>query len=132
MTADELKPRAFAWENLDRLNPERSHYSVFRLSGGEGGMDALRSMFPDAVATEMNFVLFSTSGVHGSYELIEDAEKVLREGSVDESIPSITFLIVHPRIVGVRYGVCEPRSLDDINFLKMLRESSKRAVSKIG
>ena len=41
MTADELKPRAFAWENLDRLNPERSHYSVFRLSG-EGGIGSPR------------------------------------------------------------------------------------------
>ncbi len=132
MTADELKPRAFAWENLDRLNPERSHYSVLRLSGGEGGMGALRAMFPNAVATEMNFVLFSTSGVHGSYELIEDAEKVLREGSQDEAPPSITFLIVHPRIAGLRYGVCEPRSMGDIEFLKSLRESSKRAISKIG
>ena len=83
MSAEEMKPCGFAWESLDRLNPDSVHYSVLRLSGGEGGMGALRAMFPNAVATEMNFVLFSTSGVHGSYELIEDAEKVLREGTSD-------------------------------------------------
>ena len=134
MTADELKPRAFAWENLDRLNPERSHYSVLRLSGGEGGMDALRDMFPEPVANEMNFVLFSTSGVHGSYEPIEDAENVLRNGPQDdeEGVPAITFLIVQPRIVGMRYGVCEPQNMDDIDFLKRLRASSKEAVCRIG
>ena len=87
MSADKLESRGFAWESLDRLNPDRVHYSVLRLSGGEGGMGALRAMFPNAVATEMNFVLFSTSGIHGSYELIEDAEKVLREGSQDEAPP---------------------------------------------
>ena len=134
MNADELNPSAFTWESLDRLNPDRLHYSILRLFGGEGGMDALRSMFQDAVASEMNFVLFSTSGVHGSYETIEDAEKVLREGPQgdDEGVPAITFLIVHPRIVGMRYGVCEPQNMDDINFLKRLRESSKKAVLRIG
>lgn len=97
-------------------------------------MDALRDMFPESVANEMNFVLFSTSGVHGSYEPIEDAENVLRNGPQDdeEGVPAITFLIVQPRIVGMRYGVCEPQNMDDIDFLKRLRASSKEAVCRIG
>lgn len=41
---------------------------------------ALRGMFPDAKADDMNFVLFSTSGVHGTYNTIEEAEKHLAPG----------------------------------------------------
>lgn len=48
------------WENLDKTRPESAHYSVMRKVLGVEGMDALRGMFPDAKANELNFVLFST------------------------------------------------------------------------
>ena len=44
-------------------------------------MADLRNVFktPDDV-NDMNFVLFSTSGIHGSYITIEEIERVLTEG----------------------------------------------------
>ena len=40
---------------------EGAHYNIWVISSG--GVEGLRKMFPDAKANEMNFVLFSTSGV---------------------------------------------------------------------
>lgn len=84
----------------------------------------MRELIPEGKADDLNFVLFSTSGVHGSYCSIEDAEA--------EPALGVTFLIVQPRIVGVRYGNCEPRTTEDFAFLKALRASSREAVASIG
>ncbi len=48
------------------------HYSI----QGDLTLADLKGMFPDAKANEMNFVLFSTSGVHGSYATIEQVEMI--------------------------------------------------------
>ena len=119
------------WENLDKSRPDSAHYSVMRKAPGAEGMAALRGMFPYAKADEMNFVLFSTSGVHGTYNTIEDAERYLN-GEDDEGYAEVTFVIVHPRLVAMRYGTCGPANQDDIDFLKRLRESSHKAVAGIG
>jgi len=119
------------WENLDKTRPDSAHYSVMRKQPGVDGMDALREMFPGAKANELNFVLFSTSGVHGTYNTIEEAEKFLN-GEDKEGFSEVTFVIVHPRLVAMRYGVCNPENQDDINYLKQLRASSHKAVSEIG
>lgn len=92
------------------------------------GMAHLRGIFPDGQADEMNFVLFSTSGVHGSYCTIEDVEKECAEGPG----ASLTYLVVHPRIVRLAYGNCTPRGPEDFAFLRRLRASSHEAVSRIG
>jgi hypothetical protein len=97
------------------------YYGVMRLVGD--GMAALRELFPNGQADDLNFVLFSTSGVHGTYCTIEAAE--------DEGL-DVTFLVVQPRIVGLRYGVCEPKTPEDFAFLKQLRASSHAAVLSIG
>jgi hypothetical protein len=119
------------WENLDKSRPDSAHYSVMRLVRGEGGMAALRGMFPDAKANELNFVLFSTSGVHGTYNAIEEAELFLK-GEDAEGYSEVTFVVVHPRLVAMRYGVCNPKTQDDIDYLKRLRASSQEAVATIG
>ena len=119
------------WENLDKTRPDSAPYSVMRKQSGVEGMDALRGMFPDAKADEMNFVLFSTSGVHGTYNTIEEAERFL-SGEDAEGYSEVTFAIVHPRLVAMRYGVCNPASQDDIDYLKQLRASSQEAVAGIG
>lgn len=117
------------WKNIDSLHG--AHYSIKRKADGVEGMESLRHMFPDGKADDMNFVLFSTSGVHGTYNTIEDAESHL-ELKHDESCGEVTFLVVHPRLVALRYGNCTPQNKDDIEYLKRLRESSMKAIAGIG
>lgn len=114
------------WKGVPNTGAEIGHYTVSRLANPFEGMQALRYLFPDGLADEMNFVLFSTSGVHGTYETIEEAEK--------ESDPNndVTFLVVQPRMVATRYGTASPITPDDFAFLKRLRQSSWDAVATIG
>jgi hypothetical protein len=125
-----------SWRNLDKTRPDSAHYSIMGLASGErgeGAMDALRAMFPDGKADEMNAVLFSTSGVHGTYTTIEEVEATLKgEAEPDEQCHDVTYLIVHPRIVALRYGNCQPETQDDIDFLKKLRATSRAAFAQIG
>jgi hypothetical protein len=122
--------------HFKKITPSRddsgAHYSIWEI---KGGMDALRQMFPDGKANEMNFVLFSTSGVHGSYTTLEAIEaglkKEISEDDDDYVGTDITVLIVQPRLVCMRYGTFDV-TLDDIEWLKGLRQSSMEAVAKIG
>lgn len=93
----------------------------------ENAMDTLRSIFPDGEANDMNFVIFSTSGVHGHYGTIEDAE----EGKDDEGRASVTFLVIKPRIVQTLWGNCYPETQDDFDFLKKLRATSGKAMAEL-
>lgn len=113
-----------SWENIDKTRPESAHYSIMRLARDGNAMSALREMFPNAQADELNAVLFSTSGVHGTYCTIEACEA----GDVRD----VTFVIVHPRLVALRYGNCEPKTPDDFAFLKKLRATSHAALATIG
>ena len=119
------------WRNLDKARRDSAHYAVMGLTEPNTGMEALRIMFPGGKADELNAVLFSTSGLHGTYCTIEEVEEDMarpeRHGPRD-----VTFLILHPRLVTMRYGVCEPETADDIEFLKSLRESSHAALAKVG
>ena len=100
-------------------NSDVVHYNIFKTGDC---LDALKEMFPDGETDEMNFVLFSTSGIHGTYQTIEDEEKAPGVG--------VTFLIVHPRIVTLRYGVVYPETKEDFEYLKKLRKTSKRVVNE--
>jgi hypothetical protein len=127
-------PATNPWKPV--LNPRDdggAHYTIFGVKREAIGMQALRGMFPDGKADAMNFVLFSTSGVHGTYNTIEEAETtILGKAAPDEACSSVTFLIVHPRIVALRYGECDPETPEDIAFLKRLRKTSHAAMSRIG
>lgn len=103
------------------------HYSIMR-ANHELAEDALQKMFPNGEANDMNFVLFSTSGVHGSYTTIEEAHAAI--GNPDEST-NVTFLIVQPRLVCLRYGTVEVTDAN-VEYLKRLRASSHAVVSQIG
>lgn len=121
------------WNSIH--HKEGAHYNIFAAVDGTE-MDGLRQMFPNGEADDLNFCLFSTSGVHGTYSTIESAEEMMAHGNKYEDgepgTPSVTFLIVHPRIVCLRYGNCEPKTAQDIEFLKKLRQSSWEAVKSIG
>jgi hypothetical protein len=106
------------------------HYSIYKLTGD--GMEALKFLFPEGKANGKNLVLFSTSGVHGSYTEIEEVEEFL-SGKVQYEDPDdcpryVTFLVIQPRLVCMRYGNVKPRTMDDIAFLKRLRDSSMKAL----
>ena len=81
-------------------------------------MTALRKLFPNGEADDLNIILFSTSGVHGSCYTIEDVEKNLQKQETvrDKGIQRITFIVIHPRICCLKYGLVEPRNQADIDF----------------
>jgi hypothetical protein len=93
------------------------HYSVIELKD-------LKAIFPEPVANEMNFVLFSTSGAHGSYCTIEAIEN-------DPDLDEVTVLVVHPRTVVLRYGNVKVTP-ESAPYLKALRQSSWEVMQRIG
>ena len=93
----------------------------------------------------MNFALFSTSGVHGTYTTIEQIESGIKKygerpafmDDEEAEVPDdwhgieLTVTVYHPRIIGVGYGVVNV-TLTDIPFLKQLRASSWKILQQIG
>lgn len=118
------------------------HYNQYQIAKN-GTVANLRVLFPNGEADDLNFVLFSTSGVHGSYTSIDSIEKSLlaygedftapeeEQYPDDYCLPVLTVLVVHPRVVCLRYGNITV-TLADIPYLKKLRASSWEAVKSIG
>lgn len=118
---------------------EGGHYNIFATHNPDTALAMLRQWFPTGDEPgEMNFVLFSTSGVHGMYTTIEEVEDdIAKYGDNppedNEYHPrEVTFLLVQPRIVGMTYGNCACLTIDDVQYLKRLRAASWKAVPVIG
>ncbi len=122
------------------FNKDGAHYNIYEIYS-DNGMNLLRRIFPDGIANDMNFVLFSTSGIHGSCVSLEDIESsLIKYGDKtyndfadppDDFYNSyLTILIIHPRLVCMKYGDIKI-SLQDIPYLKKLRETSIDAVQAI-
>ena len=113
------------------FNKSGGHYNIF----SDVSMETLKTVFPKGEANEMNFVLFSTSGVHGTYRTIEDIEERLRGSGFNEYgepvCTGLTTLVIQPRLVNMMFGEIEV-TLEDIEFLKKLRDSSKKVIMEIG
>lgn len=77
---------------------------------------------------ELNFCLFSTSGIHGSYVKIEGLFIPNGEGGI---IDEITVLVIRPRLVSMFYGTIKVQP-SDVEYLKELRQLSWDAVGRIG
>ena len=75
-------------------------------------------------------LLFHTLVV--SFVLAPLAGAVVLQRAEREGPRDVTFLVIQPRIVCMRYGCAEPRTADDIAFLKKLRASSLQALATIG
>jgi hypothetical protein len=112
-----------------QFRSDACRYSVHELDAASRGMAVLRSIFPDGEADALNMVLFSTSGTHGNYATIEDVEAD-RANDIDDS--QVTFLVLCPRVVSLRFGNCVPQTPDDFAFLKSLRTTSQKAFQSIG
>lgn len=101
-------------------------------------VENLKTQFPGGVADELNFCLFSTSGVHGTYSTIEDVEKYIgsvpqdkREGD-DDRCDKVTFLVIRPRSLVFVYGNVLVVTQSDVDYLKKLRSTSTQIASNIG
>lgn len=106
------------------------HYSIKQINTFE----ELKEIFgDDAKADDLNFCLFSTSGIHGTYITIEEIEKSFLLDKDDDANygTSLTVLVVHPRTVTLKYGNIEVTK-ENIDWLRKLRQSSKEAISDIG
>ena len=130
-------------ENLkSNFDKHGAHYNIYAAKNDECGMAVIRDIFPEPVCDEYNVIIFSTSGVHGSYNTIEEIEnslnkygdKDLSEDEIyvfdDYCYPHITFLILHPRIVCIKYGNAIVKK-EDIEYLKKLRESSRNILKDL-
>ena len=95
-----------------------AHYGVFSVDGD--GWEFLQAAAADIDC--MNLVFFSTSGVHGSYATIEEAEE---DGS------DVTFVLFQPRLVSCSYGVVRVTK-ERAPFLKAVRQKSWDAAMSIG
>lgn len=91
-------------------------------------MQEIRELFPNGIADELNWLFVGTSGVHGSYNKIDDVEYILRgEDPEEEPLPNgralITVLIVHPRRCVLRWGEVQV-NMEDLNYLRKLVRST--------
>ncbi len=120
------------------------HYNTFSCKPGEE-MRLLKDIFPNGQANELSFVLFSTSGVHGTYSTIEAQwdQRDERQKEIDEDeyleldekyqhSPEVTFLIIQPRLCTTTHGNVKITCQEDADYLKKLRQTSWEVVKEIG
>lgn len=116
-----------------------AHYNIFQITGG---IAALKDIFPEGEADDMNFALFSTSGVHGSYLTLDELARGIDkygdepefeddEEPEDYAGDQLTVIIVQPRIVCLRYGNITVKK-DDLPYLRKLQATSWSAAAEIG
>lgn len=101
-------------------------YAISKLDS----IDELKKIFPKSECDELNFILFSTSGIHGNYTTLEEIENSFNLGlskSDDNYCDILTVLVIQPRLVSMIYGTIVIEK-EDISYLKKLRESSKNAI----
>lgn len=84
----------------------------------------------------MNIVLFGTSGIHGDHTKPADIEEKVKakDFTNEDGEPcdlEITFLIVHPRMVTLRYGNVKVKTLKELEILKRLETKSKEVVQNM-
>lgn len=94
------------------------HYKVIE---ERGGMAFLRELFADG-PDDLNWLFLATSGVHGNYRTLDD---IARDGTPGD----VTFLVVCPRLVVLRYGVAQVWP-EDIAWLRATVAATLRAVAQ--
>lgn len=97
----------------------------------DDGTAMLQEWFPTADhVDELNFVLFSTSGVQGSYRTLEDVR--LDWGVGDPNTHYVTFVVVSPRVLFLHCGNVWCRNQHAYAWLKSLCQASWDAVTGVG
>lgn len=88
---------------------------------------------PDTSTDELNMLFLGTSGIHGWYGDLDDAEKQLQNvGKKDKwgviSKPSITVCLFHPRVCCIQYGNILIENQDDIDYLRKICTRTIKAI----
>jgi hypothetical protein len=95
------------------FRPGGAHYTIWRIDG----MDDVREVFIDRTDYTLNWLFVGTSGVHGDYGTLDDAEEALARPEDDDNHHAVTVLIVQPRLVRMCYGHV-PVTAEDVAFLR--------------
>jgi hypothetical protein len=103
------------WDNVSSSARSNFTNTVLRLKRGINAVKALK--------------MFSTGGVNGNYTTIEENENVEDR---NEREVGISFVIIQPRILLMRYGNVHPMLPEDYEYLKKLRQSSWEQMGNIG
>ena len=93
----------------------------------------LKAHFPQDRADKYNWLLGSTSGIHGSSTTLDNLEDphFLEENELDpRDIEAFTILIIQPRVVRFTYGTVGIRSEDDANWLRGIIIESIAEIAK--
>jgi hypothetical protein len=107
---------------------EGKNWKIFRIED----MSTIRSIFPDGEADERNWLLCSTSGIHGSYTKMDEIARswdVPKEDVERHVGHRLTVLVIHPRIVSMGYGDIKIQK-EDIPYLMQLVQSSVRQIAQ--
>lgn len=101
------------------------HYETQQLTS----MDQVKAHFTEDCDYELNWLFLSTSGVHGSYQTLDDIEACDGTDEEDECFDEITVLIVCPRLVVMKYGHL-PIDRADIPWLRTVVTKTIAGVAK--
>lgn len=112
---------------------ESAHYSIFEIEN----IDEIRTLFytdykgqpiSEPTVNSMNLLIAGTSGVHGSGVSLDEVE----QGWDDEEEGyghSVTLLVIHPRLVCLKYGDVEIEK-SDIPWLRKVITKSIEALTE--
>ena len=102
------------------------HYKVIALNS----MAELRRIFPKGKANEDNWLVCSTSGVHGTYTTLDEIEHHVPDpDDEDDYQPTdVTVLVIQPNLCNLYYGEMYAVSPEDITFLRGVVASSINAI----
>ena len=106
------------------------HYSVNRFMSDEG----IRHYLTFDV-NDMNFWIFSTSGIHGSWMTLEEVITYEPDEDDDEEYdPELTVMFCQPRMVCFTYGNIAVKKDDHelIALLKRRRDESRAVMMQLG
>lgn len=113
-----------------------------RLLHGEGGHYSLVEIqsfkeIEGLEADSLNWIFTGTSGVHGTSETAEDyldpsqytwiGDNTVKDVNGEEYQPTITVLVIHPRLVCTRYGDIKV-SKKDIEWLRKQEIATLKAI----
>ena len=90
--------------------------TYYKIIGGLN-MDIIRSVFGHELDYEMNWLILSTSGVHGTYTSLDNLESDPSQWDED-GYAMITAMIFQPRIIRVIFNGDLKITRDDIPYMR--------------